>query len=432
MADYIINFAGNICELFIILFFLKDNYKPRFNKSVFVLLCVLLTIFQFLNTSIFLSESQLVLLGAFLFTFLVTMLFSLKWWHGLLFSIFICLANGLSEFIVGMTLSVVLDMDISKLQNNTLMFAICTMTSKFLTYITILFTKIKKFKTDSQSPKQYAVLVFSLPVASFLVMMLFLSCCYQIKGTGFHLATLIVSIILVSSNIAIYYLIDKLNELIETKEKLLFAELHIKNQVLHYQELYKHQNELRMFRHDIKNRLVALIALMKEGKTDKAISTMEKNLNFLEEMNNNVVNTGNPVIDAILQSKLHAAKDKQATLHISTKLAEVIKIDELELGIVLGNALDNAIDAVDKITSKENRIIKLNLLSTEDRLSLSVTNPVSENIDTNKLTTSKTDRENHGYGIKSIQTIAQKYNGIVSFTCENNIFNISVNIANHQ
>ncbi len=432
MADYIINLFGNLCELFIILFFLKDNYKLRFKKSISISLFLLFTLFQFLNTNLFLSESQLVLLGAFIFTILVMIPFSLKWRYRILFSMFICLLNGLSEFIVGMILSAILGSDISKLQDNVLLFAVCTLTSKFLTYVAVLSTKIKKFKTDIQSLKQNIVLIFSLPVATFLVMMLFLSCCYQINGKGFHIVTLVVSIILVLSNIAIYYVIDKQNELIETKEKLLFAELHINNQVMHYQELNKHQNELKIFRHDIKNRLLSLMALVKDGKSDKALQIMESNLDWLEEMNSNIINSGNPIVDAILQSKLHSAKDKHVLLQISTKLAEEIIIDELELGIVLGNALDNAIEATEKIKTNDNKCINLSLMSTEGRISISVSNPVIENIDTEKLTTSKLDKERHGYGIKSIKTIVQKYDGIVLFSCENKMFNVSINIANKR
>lgn len=416
MAEYAINLFGNICELFIILFFFKDRYKTKLNRIVFISLCVFFTIFQFLNTNLFLAESQFVLLGSFIFTLVVTTLFKVKWVYRFLFSLFIFLSNTCSELIVGMFLSLLFDINISTLQQKTVLFAICTITSKFLTYIIVLMTKRKRYRTDFQSLKQNIVLVFSLPIASFLVMVLFLGCCYQIDNGVFYVITLITSVGLAFANIAVFYIIDKQNELIETKEKLLFAELHINNQVLHYQELNKHQNELRIFRHDIKNKLLSLMALVKDGKSDKALQIMENNLNWLEEMNSNIINSGNPVIDAILQSKLHIAKDKNISLQISTKLAEEITIDELELGIVLGNALDNAIEAVEKNIEKSMKYISLTLMSTDNRISISISNPVEEDVNTEKLVTSKTDKENHGYGIKSIKTIVQKHNGIVTFS----------------
>ena len=431
MADYLINLFGNVCELFIILFFLNDNYKPRFNKAKFVVLCILFTLFQFANTSLFLGKSLLVILGSFIFILLVGSLYNIKLLHRIVFSVFNFILNALSETIVGMLLASVFDVEITYLQNTPLLFAICTLASKFLTYIFVLMTKRKWFFNNSNPIKRKFLLVLILPISTFLILLVMLRCCYLINEVGFHVIMFVSSIVLVLSNIAVFFIINEQSELIATKEKLLFAERHIKNQAIHYRELYKYQNELRMFRHDIKNRLVALMAMIREGRSEKAIKAMEKDLDFLEEINSNVVNSGNPVIDAILQSKLHAAKERGTVLQISTSFSEIIKIDELELGIILGNALDNAIEAVDKISDKEKRIIKLNIISTDDRISVSVTNHVLNDVDITNLTTTKPDKEKHGYGIKSIQDIVQKYNGFVSFSCENRLFTTSVNIANY-
>ena len=430
MADYAINLFGNICELFVILFFLKGNYKPRIKKSIFVPLCIVFTLFQFLNTNLFLAQSIFVVLGSLLFIFLVISLFSLPRFYNFLFTLFLYLILAFSEAIVGMALSIAFKVDVSFLQNNTIIFATCTVTSKFLSYIFVLITRKRRFKLEQGSKNHNVFWIYTLPIASVFIMVLFLKCCYVIEEFSFQIITLITSIILAFANIAVFYIIDKLNELIETKEKLLFAEKHINNQATHYQELNKHQNELRIFRHDIKNRLLSLMALVKDGKSDKALQIMENNLDWLEEMNNNIINSGNPVVDAILQAKLHAAKDKSILLRISTKLAEEIKIDELELGIVLGNALDNAIEAVEKNKDDVNKFISLTLMLTDGRISISVSNPVEYYVNTESLTTSKSDKEKHGYGIKSIKAIAQKYDGIVSVNCKNKMFIISVNMAN--
>lgn len=430
MAHYVINLLGNCFELFILHFFFK-KFTTKFKTKTHILLSLLFIIFQFLNTNIFLTKSYLIILGTSSFCFLVSLLYEIKWPNRLLYTVFLYLILALPEVIIGMTLTMLLDVDIAYTQDNVLIFATCTLASKFLSYIFVLITRRRNFKFENTPNRQNIFWIYSLPFASLLTMILFVKCCYQIEDFSFQVIVLISTIVLAFANIAVFYIVDKLNELIETKEKLLFAEIHINNQVLHYQELNKHQNELRIFRHDIKNRLVSLMALIKENHTDKALQIMEKNLNWLDEMNNNIVNSGNPVIDAILQSKLYIAKEKQIMLQISTKLAEEIIIDELELGIVLGNALDNAIEATEKLMDSERKFINLTLMSTEGRISISVTNPVADNVDTKKLTTSKKDKERHGYGIKSIQTIAQKYDGIVLFTCEDKLFNVNINMANH-
>ena len=187
---------------------------------------------------------------------------------------------------------------------------------------------------------------------------------------------------------------------------------------------------MRIFRHDIRNRLVSLIGLLKQSQTEKAISEMESNLNWINEMNDNIVNSGNPVIDAILQSKLRDAKQKGISIEIFIRFSADVEIDEIELGIILGNALDNAIEAVEKITDGENKTIQFKLISTKDRISISIENPVKDNVDVNNLSTTKVNKFFHGYGVERIKQIARKYDGFANFTCENSIFTTNINMAN--
>lgn len=431
MAKYFVNLLGNCCELFIILYFLKDKYKPRFPSKTFIPLCIILVVFQFLNTNLFLAESQFVSIGSLLFTLFVMLLFPLKPIQYVLYTPFVFLINALSEATIGLISSMIFDINIAYIHENILLFSVCTITSKFLTYIIILLTKRKRFKTDIQALRQYILFIFLLPIASILIMMLFLRCCYQINDTSFHIITLVTSVILAFANIAIFYIIDKQNEHLETKEKLLFAEKHINNQVVHYQELYKHQNELRIFRHDIRNRLLSLIGLIKDNETEKALQTMESSLDWLNQKADNIVNSGNPVIDAILQSKLHSAKNKGILIDIYIKLSENIKIDEIELGIILGNALDNAIEAIENIPADSTKKVEFKMITVGDRISVSIKNPVNENIDTKNLFSTKADKDLHGFGIKSMKAIADKYEGMVLFSCKNKIFTANINLRNY-
>lgn len=432
MLECAVNLMGNICETAIILFFLRGIERININKKAFVLSCVILTMLQFANTSIFLSKSPIVIIGSLLYALCFFVLHKVKWYFKILYALFIYVIFALSEIMVGMILAATFSIDISFMQDNVLLFAICTLTSKFLSYVFILFTKRKWFKADLNSLRQNLILVLFLPISTFLILVVLLRCCYQINETSFHITVLIVSLILVFANIAVFYIVDKQNVLIQTKEKLLFAEKHISNQLIHYQELYKYQNELRIFRHDIRNRLEVLIRLIKNSQLDKAMDIMQANLDWLEESNNNIVNSGNPIIDAILQSKLHNAKEMGIVLNISTKLAGEIKIDEMELAIVLGNALDNAIEAVENMHNPIEKWIEFSLMTTDDRISILVSNPVESDVDTENLFTTKKNKEKHGYGIKSIKAVAERYDGMVLFACENKVFSVNINIANFE
>ncbi len=430
LTYYAINFMGNICEILINVFFLSQMAKRKYSKKIFIPACLLLLLWQFANTNLFLSKSTLIFFGTTVFCFLSTCLYDLKFVNRVIYTFFLVIDNALSEIIISLATTLILDVTVTEMQGNILLFSVGTLISKFLAYFIAMIASKKVFKHRINIAKQNIVLIFSMPVASIMVMLLFLRCCYQIDDYSFYIITFITTVVLLFANITVFYTIDKLSELIETKEKLAFAEKHISNQVIHYQELYNYQNELRIFRHDIKNRFVSLIGLIKESDTETALQTLEKNLSWLDEMNSNIVNSGNPVIDAILQSKLHSAKEKGIEIDYFIRFTAPVGIDEIELGIVLGNALDNAIEAVDKLTDNDKRRIQFKLITTVGRISVVIENPVSETVDTHNLTTTKEDKERHGHGISSIRIIAQKHDGLVSFSCENNIFTAEISLAN--
>ncbi len=432
MARYLINLSGNICELLTILYFLQDRYHPKFKGKRFLLTCIALVAFQFANTNLFLSKSSLVFFGSFLFTFFVTLLYEIKWIHRLLFSFLLIVATGISEILVGSALSMALGITIADTQSNIFIFAFATLISKFTAYSFVLFTKRKIFTTGRHALNRNLSLVFILPIATFIIMLLFVSCCYQIDNSIFNAFSLASSAVMIIANIIVFYVISKQNELIETKAKLDFAQQQINSQLLHYQELYNYQSELRVFRHDIKNRLSSLLGLIKSNENEKAILLMEKNLNWLSEMNNNIINSGNPVIDAILQSKLHSAKEKGIEINFLIRFTDKINIDELDLGVILGNALDNAIEAVDKIEDAEKKKIHFKLVALKKAISISIENPVAQSVDPKHLFTTKQDKRLHGHGINSMRAIAEKYSGCVTFNCKDRVFFTDITMENEE
>lgn len=431
MTKYLITMLGNLCELFTIIYFLKDSYKLRFKKSISVPLFSLCVLWQFLNNCLFLGKTPVVAVCTLLFGFSAILLFKVKPFNTIIFSFTVFLLFSLPELLVGASLAIVFDIDISATQDNMFTLAIGTFVAKFISYAIVFFLKVNRLrKINSEALRKTIVWVIMLPIASVIIMVMFINIGFN-EDNKLYLALLLFSTLMMcAANIAVFYIISKQNDLIEAKEKLFFAENHIHRQIIHYEQLYKYQTELRMFRHDTKNRLLSMMGILKQGDTEKAMQALQSNLDFIDEMNKSIVDNGNPVIDAVLQSKLYDASRKGITVKITTRLTDRINIDELELGIIVGNALDNAIEAVEKISSSQNKEILFNMFSSANRISISVKNPVAENVDTDKLSTTKTDRSSHGFGVQSIKTIAQKYDGLTDFTCENNLFTANINLAN--
>ena len=179
MLEYAVNLMGNCCELFVIHYFFR-NFDKKHSKAVFVILSGIFTFLQFLSTTLFLSKSYLIILGTVLFCFLISLLYDIKWSNRLFYTVFLYLILALPEAIISMSFALIFKIDMSYMQNNVLVFAICTISSKFLSYVFVLVTQKRKFKL-SNSQNKNMLWIYSLPIASLLIMILFLRCCYQIE-----------------------------------------------------------------------------------------------------------------------------------------------------------------------------------------------------------------------------------------------------------
>lgn len=428
MIFKVINLTGNCCETLTIIYLLLSKYKLKYNQIASSILFVFSTLCMFAFTNIFLTKSYLIIPSSIIYILFIQLVFDNSWFSKIINTVITYVVFALSELVVAMMLTSFLELDLQVLQNTASLFFICTISSRFLSFIIIYIILKSGFKYNTIRLNKYTFSSLLLPIASFLVLVVLLRCLYEIDDRVFHTITLIFSIILVVANIISVFIIDNLNDLVLSKEKLIFTEKQISNQISHYSKLYGYQNELRAFRHDIKNKCISIIGLLREGKTEEVINTLNKDINWLTESKDVIVNSGNPVIDAVLQSKMQAANDKDISVNYVLRISEDITIDEIELGIIIGNAMDNAIEESERIVDPSNRKIDLRLLTTNGRISINVKNSISSI--KKDLTTSKPDKMNHGFGLSNIKSISQKYDGVVNTEFSADTFELSINIVN--
>lgn len=430
MLYYITNFIGIVFEIYTITSYFSKISTVRVSKRSFKLFIVLFVILQFLNNCIFLSKSYIIMIVAFLLTFLISQLYDFKALTRIFSTCFICLMSFLSESITAMLITAFAGVTLEEVQANIFLFAMGTFISKFIALTIIKALKFKNKKNTNWLPKSLAVSTLPLPFVTIFILILIYRCCYEINDLKFRILVLISSVLLIGANIFIFLLIDKENEHIKTKERLKFAQAQVSKQIEHYAELYKYQNELRSFRHDTKNRQLSLIGLIKNKEYDKAIEILQKDVDFLNDKNKTIVFSSNPVVDAIIQSKIIFAETRKIEIKTYFKLSVPIRIDEYELGVLIGNALDNAIEATEKVKLEARKPIYINLITSEDNLLISIKNPVEKDIDTRNLKSTKADKHNHGYGLNSIRSIVEKHNGVLKLSCENYEFEINISITN--
>jgi sensor histidine kinase regulating citrate/malate metabolism len=182
----------------------------------------------------------------------------------------------------------------------------------------------------------------------------------------------------------------------------------LKMQIVHYQEIYKEQQELKSMRHDICDKYIAISGLLNSGQTQEAIEQINKmHEHVIKE--SDIVNTGFPAIDAVLSVKKAKANESGIDLMISVMLEGDLYIDQFDLAVILANALDNAIEGIQRSVDIE-KTIKLSMSRVTDYISIIVENFASGPI-YGGFKTSKPDVKNHGFGMTQMMEMTKKYNG---------------------
>lgn len=155
----------------------------------------------------------------------------------------------------------------------------------------------------------------------------------------------------------------------------------------------------------------------------ETIEELEKYISLYDS----TVETGNEVLDTILTEKSIKCNGNGITLTCMADGEKIAFMSDTDVYSLFGNALENAIDAVMKLDDVEKRIIGLNLYAKGGLITLNIYNAYAGIIDfENGLPkTTKSDVMYHGFGVKSIKMIVEKYSGTMEIYTEDGIFNLA-------
>lgn len=193
------------------------------------------------------------------------------------------------------------------------------------------------------------------------------------------------------------------------------------------QNIYK---TMRGWRHDYHNHIQAMkvltVQMREAGNGDESLVQLEE---YLDKLNDDlttvdtVVKTGNVMVDAILNSKLSLMKAKELPVNVKAAVPKEFGISEVDLCVVIGNLLDNAMEACEKQPEKAKRFIRVYIGVLKQQLYVSVTNSVCGGVKKEGKKYLSTKRSmNHGYGLMRIDRIVDKYHGYVNRQDEEDVF----------
>lgn len=193
----------------------------------------------------------------------------------------------------------------------------------------------------------------------------------------------------------------------------------------HYQEVENMYRQIRGWRHDYRNHIQTMKVLATNGDMEgiKAyLDELDTDLNSVDT----VVKTGNPMADAILNSKLSLARSKCITVRCDAHIPVRLKMSELDLCCIIGNLFDNAIEASLSLPEAE-RLIRVYMDMKGTQLYISFTNFTSAKKLTKvgkRFQTSK--GEGHGFGLVRIDNIVERLDGYLSRNSEDGAFTTEI------
>ena len=193
----------------------------------------------------------------------------------------------------------------------------------------------------------------------------------------------------------------------------------------HYAEVENMYRQIRGWRHDYRNHIQAMKAYAAKGDWDaicRYLDELDTDLSTVDT----VIKTGNPMTDAILNSKISLARSKAITVRCDAQIPVKLKMSELDLCCILGNLFDNAIEA-SLALPEEQRLIRVYMDMKGSQLYISFTNLTAGG----KLSkvrglfpSSKGD--GHGFGLVRIDSIVARLDGYLSRNSEDGAFTTEI------
>lgn len=338
---------------------------------------------------------------------------------GLLYLVFAFLAEG----VVAVGLSRAYDIRISDMGNQEE--AVILLGKRYSREIrviaTMFFYLLSRKKRDTEKRDIQGQLLV-IPALSAVLLVIVTEDQFAREQINVWMEVMLILFILIIN--AVLYVLFRRQEVYFREEEMIRNQLkELEYESAHYRELEQHQQEIRRIRHDIKNELSGIYGYLENGEVGegkKEIETLLQQMTAAEQK----IFTANAVVNGILNLKLQKMEMAQIEYEFDIHIPEQLKIQGTDLGVLLGNLPDNAIEACQEFQGEKK--IRLLIEYQNSGVVIHCENPCNE--DTETLQTKKKDKINHGFGMGSIAQIVKKYDGFWEYQMKSGLFKVTVNL----
>ncbi len=295
-------------------------------------------------------------------------------------------------------------------------------TTKIISFIeALLLQNYRSSKVNQKVSWSLWVSSILIPISTLIYEIMFVSNDNITKG--YVIASVIILFVI---NITAFYIYDSLSQNYVKQSKLSILETENKLYSKQCEIMQSSTQELQEFRHDMNNQFIALSQLIESKQYDEA----EKQLNVLTSLTNAQIiysTSGNVIIDGLINYKLQSAQNENIKVKTEIAVPNQLQMATTDLVTVIGNLIDNALNALNNV-SYENRQLLLKIVFNRQRLIIRISNPFFGEIqckDGNIISINE-DQEHHGYGLKNISKVVNKYKGYMDIDYSENVFTVDI------
>ncbi len=413
--DKLIYLMANLFRVFSINLFFEGFFSRDNLRCSKVFNLVVLAIYYVVNSCIYLfyDNQQITLISNIALFVMLTLPYRATVYKRLFGICCIFLIGMLCETVVSGTAILVLgQIDAVAVITYTL--------SNFLFYIVVIISKNAFGREEYIYRRGRAAVLIAIPaISSFMDFLI-------IYGGYEQWITAAVIFCLFLINFAFFYLY---------KAVVMSCKAEMQNRALSMQnKAYKQQldtiqaaeDNLRRARHDFKNHLIALEEMTKTDEktelTKKYFEKLDREYNSSEKD----VYTGNKILDGLINNKLATVRSGGVKPEIRMEIPEDIDIDTFDMVIVIGNLMDNAIEALERT---EEKIFRLEMRYDKGIIYIITENSYNGEIIKNGdtfVSIKTNEKGTHGIGLSNIKRIVSEHNGEIDIETDNNIFTVSI------
>lgn len=190
----------------------------------------------------------------------------------------------------------------------------------------------------------------------------------------------------------------------------------------HYEEVKSIYTTMRGWRHDYHNHIQTMKAHIALDQFDQLEGYLDELDNDLEKVDTQI-KTGNIMADAIINSKAALAENNKIKINVKANVDKKIMVTDIDLCVIIGNLMDNAIDACLLIDDEDERFIRVYIGKLKEQMYISVSNATCETKrNSSNIFVSKKGGMMHGHGLKRVDTAVKKYEGYLNRQNEPGVF----------